>query len=113
MPRQPADSSVFRAIADPTRRAILDRLREGERAAGELAGAFAMSAAAVSQHLGILKRAGLVADRRVGRVRFYRLLPEPLAAVESWVGEYRRFWPERLAALGAYLERLHGEEPGV
>ncbi len=54
-----------------------------------------------------------VADRRVGRVRFYRLLPDPLAAVETWIAEYRRFWPEKLSALGAYLERLHGEEPGV
>ncbi len=113
MPRHAADSSVFLAIADPTRRAILDRLRAGERGAGELAEGFAMSAAAVSQHLGILKRAGLVADRRVGRVRFYRLLPDPLAEVEAWIAEYRRFWPEKLSALGAYLERLHGEEPGV
>ncbi len=113
MPRPPADSSVFLAIADPTRRAILDRLRDGERAVSQLAAGFAMSAAAVSQHLGILKRAGLVADRRVGRVRFYRLCPEPLAEVETWIAHYRRFWPEKLAALGTYLEALHGEEPGV
>ncbi len=113
MPRRAAESSVFLAIADPTRRAILDRLRAGERGAGELAEGFAMSAAAVSQHLGILKRAGLVADRRVGRVRFYRLLPDPLAEVEAWIAEYRRFWPEKLSALGTYLEAMHGKGPGV
>ncbi len=113
MTRRAAHSSVFLAIADPTRRALLDRLREGERAAGELAQGFAMSAAAVSQHLAILKRARLVLDRRVGRIRLYRLLPDPLAEVESWIAEYRRFWPEKLSALGDYLERLHGEEPGV
>ncbi len=113
MPRHPADSSVFLAIADPTRRAILDRLRAGERPVAELAEGFAMSAAAVSQHLAILRRAGLVADRRVGRVRFYRLNPEPLAEVESWIGEYRRFWPEKLSALGTYLEAMHGKGSGV
>ncbi len=110
MSRRAADTSVFHAIADPTRRAMLDRLRAGPRTAGELGAGMPMTAAAVSQHLKVVKGAGLVADERVGRARFYRLLPEPLAEVDAFVEHYRVFWPQKLRALGEYLERSHGAE---
>ncbi len=113
MPRPSAHATVFHAVADPTRRALLDLLRAGERPAGELAECFQMTAAAVSQHLKVLKEAKLVADRRVGRVRLYRLTPEPLREVEEWIGFYREFWPRKLSALGAYLEESDGEGPAV
>jgi len=97
---------VFAAIADPTRRRLLDALRGGERSVGSLAAPFgdAMSRPAVSQHLRVLRRAGLVAERRVGRERRYRLQAAPLAEVADWVGHYERFWADKLAALGRLLD---------
>jgi DNA-binding transcriptional ArsR family regulator len=94
---------VFAAVGDPTRRAVLDMLRRGQLAAGEIARPFRMSRPAISQHLGVLRRAGLVSVRRQGREQIYSLRPEPLRDVYDWVEHYRAFWPEKLEALGAYL----------
>jgi DNA-binding transcriptional ArsR family regulator len=96
--------AVFRALADPTRRAMLDRLRERESSVGELAEPFAMSQPAVSQHLKVLSEAGLVRARRDGRQRLYRLHAAPLREAFDWLERYERFWHRKLDALGAYLD---------
>jgi DNA-binding transcriptional ArsR family regulator len=85
-------TDVFRAIADPTRRALLDRLRAGDLAVSDLAGPFRMTQPAVSQHLRILRDAGLVRAEQVGRQRVYRLNPRPLRDVFEWAGLYRRLF---------------------
>jgi DNA-binding transcriptional ArsR family regulator len=95
---------VFRAIADPSRRRMLDLLATGEAPAQELAAQFDMSFAAVSQHLKVLLDAGLVARRAEGRARIYRLTPEPLHTVEQWTATYRKFWETALDRLGEYLD---------
>ncbi len=95
---------VFRAIADPNRRRILDLLAGGEAPAQELAARFDMSFAAVSQHLKVLLDAGLVARRAEGRSRIYRLTPERLRTVEEWAASYRKFWEAALERLGEYLD---------
>jgi DNA-binding transcriptional ArsR family regulator len=105
MPRPAAHSSPFHAVADPTRRAILDRLRAGGLPVGELAAGFRMSRPAVSKHLGVLRRARLVRERREGRQRVYQLSPEPLSDVAEWVESYRRFWQANLQSLKRHLER--------
>ncbi|HEY9669537.1 MAG TPA: metalloregulator ArsR/SmtB family transcription factor [Coleofasciculaceae cyanobacterium] len=104
MSRPAASADIFQAIADPTRRAILDRLRDGEQAVKQLAQPFDMSMPAISQHLQILCEAGLVQVRKVGRQRLYRLNPEPLKQVSDWVNPYEQFWHEKLDTLGKYLE---------
>ena len=86
-----ADSDVFRAVADYTRRAILDLLRESECTVGELARPFRMTRPAVSQHLRILREVGLVRARRSGREHVYRLNPAPLRSVNSWIARYGQF----------------------
>jgi DNA-binding transcriptional ArsR family regulator len=96
---------VYTAIADPTRRGLLDLLAEGERPVKRLAEPFAMTRPAVSQHLRVLREAGLVTERRVGRERRYRLRAAPLREVDEWVGHFERFWRGRLEALGEHLER--------
>jgi DNA-binding transcriptional ArsR family regulator len=101
-------STVFRAIADPTRREILDRLAVQDEPVMELAKMFDMSMPAVSQHLKVLQEARLVTGRREGRQVFYRLNPKPLREVSQWVNTYERFWKNRLNALGAHLRRKHG-----
>ena len=95
---------VFRAVADPTRRAILDRLRAAELSVNDLAGPFDMSQPAISQHLRVLLDAGLVSERRAGRERLYQLHPERLQEVRDWLRKYERFWRARLVALDSYLE---------
>ncbi|HEY9600165.1 MAG TPA: metalloregulator ArsR/SmtB family transcription factor [Allocoleopsis sp.] len=104
MSRPGASADIFQAIADPTRRAILDRLRDGEQAVKQLAEPFEMSMPAISQHLQVLCDVGLVTQRKVGRQRLYRLNPEPLREVSDWVNPYERFWQEKLDILGKYLE---------
>jgi DNA-binding transcriptional ArsR family regulator len=104
MSRPAASADVFVAIADPTRRALLDQLRIGEQPVKQLAEPFAMSLPAISQHLQVLCEAGLVQIRKVGRQRFYRLNPEPLKQVSNWIANYEQFWQDKLAALGNYLE---------
>lgn len=97
-------SVTFAALSDPTRRAILARLARGEAAAGELAKCFDVSWPAVSRHLRVLKGAGLVVQRREGRVRRCRLEARPLRAAGEWIGRYRRFWTGQLDALAEFLE---------
>lgn len=97
-------ASVFKAIGDPTRRAILDLLAESERSVGELTDAFPMSQPAMSQHLKVLRTAGLVTPRKDGRRRLYRVAPEPLREVYDWVQHYERFWDDKLDALGRFLD---------
>ena len=109
-----AAEQVFAAIADPTRRQMLDMLareRQGELAVKEIQRPFAMSQPAVSQHLRVLERAGLVSQRKEGRFRFYRLEPARLKAAYDWLGHYRRFWEERFARLGALLDTMPEPPP--
>lgn len=101
-----ASSDVFRAVADPTRRAVLELLRESELSATELAEPFLMSQPAISQHLRVLREAGLVSVEKVGRQRKYALNPEPLRAIDDWIAHYRVFWPSRLDRLGKLLEEM-------
>ena len=96
---------VFSALADPTRRAILARLALGESAVGELAQPFDMTLPAISKHLKVLERAGLIARGRDAQRRPCRLAAEPLREVLEWVSDYRQFWDQRLDRLQAYLEK--------
>jgi DNA-binding transcriptional ArsR family regulator len=104
MHRAKASDDVFRAIADPTRRAILDRLRAGPANAGALAADFRSSRPAISKHLRVLRDARLVADRRVGRERVYSVKPLPLQSVVGWLEGYRSFWQSSLTQLKRNLE---------
>ena len=88
--RPPSTAAVFRAVADPTRRAILDMLLGGERTVGEIAERFAVSRPAVSKHLRVLRGARLIRARREGRQRLCALEPEPLRAIDAWLDGYRR-----------------------
>ena len=104
MHRARAHTDVFRAIADPTRRALLDRLRAGSRPVGELAGDFRTSRPAISKHLRVLRQARLVRERREGRLRRYELTPAPLAEADRWIEGYRSFWALNLQSLKRHLE---------
>ncbi|THD77410.1 MAG: ArsR family transcriptional regulator [Phenylobacterium sp.] len=97
--------SPFEAVAEPNRRRILDLLREGERPAGDLVAALAISQPGVSKHLRHLRDAGLVSVRADGQRRLYRVDPKGLAELEAWLAPYRHFWAGRLAALDRHLER--------
>src|SRR5437899_677982 len=103
-------SEAFSALADPTRRAVLDLLRAGTRPAGEIARAFPVSRPAISKHLRILRRAHLVEERREGRHRMYQLNPEPLKAVDSWIEQYRSFWSASLTNLKEFVETEYEKE---
>ena len=94
---------VFEAIAHPVRRDLLDLLANGERSVTDLAGPFPITRPAISQHLRVLREAGLVTERKVGR-RLYQLREAPLFQVSEWARKYDRFWHERFNALGRYLE---------
>ena len=102
--------ATFQALADPTRRAVLDLLRRGSQPAGQIAGAFPVSRPAISKHLRLLRRAHLVREHREGRHRVYQLNPEPLRAVDSWLEQYRSFWSASLANLKAFVEAEHARE---
>jgi DNA-binding transcriptional ArsR family regulator len=99
-------SATFSALADPTRRAILARLALGETSVTELAEPFEMSMPAVSKHLKVLERAGLIARGREAQWRPCRLDAEPLRDAASWIEEYRRFWEESLDRLDEYLRQI-------
>jgi DNA-binding transcriptional ArsR family regulator len=99
-------SIVFAALADPTRRAILERLSSGGATVGELAEPFDMTFAAVSKHLRVLERAGLVQRGRDAQYRPASLDARPLAAAHAWLGDYARFWAGSLDALAAHLTRI-------
>lgn len=99
-------SSTFAALADPTRRAILARLTHGETNVSELAEPFAMSMPAVSKHLKVLERAGLISRGREAQWRPCRLNAAPLKEAASWIAEYRRFWTPYMNALERHLDRM-------
>jgi DNA-binding transcriptional ArsR family regulator len=105
MHRARAHADVFRAIADPTRRAILDRLRAGPAPVNALAAEFEQSRPAISKHLGVLRRARLVSEQRAGRERLYELEPVPLQQVAGWIEGYRSFWQVSLTNLKRHLEK--------
>lgn len=102
--------ATFAALADPTRRAILARLALGETSVGELAEPFDMSLPAVSKHLKVLERAGLIARGREAQWRPARLEAGPLRDVADWIEHYRRFWEQSLDRLGEYLRTLKAKE---
>lgn len=106
MPSAARADAVFEALASPTRRALLDALERGERPVTALVAALDVSQSAVSQQLAVLKRAGLVAERRAGRFRYYRLCARPLARVEAWLRPYRARLEAELDALGRVLDAL-------
>jgi DNA-binding transcriptional ArsR family regulator len=99
---------LFRALGDPSRRAIFERLTRGESAVKDLTARFDISQPAVSQHLAVLREAGLVTERREGRVVFYRIEPRGLKPLIDWMAHYKAFWPERVNKLNALLEEMDG-----
>jgi DNA-binding transcriptional ArsR family regulator len=103
-------SSTFAALADPTRRAILARLARGEATVSELAAPFDLSLPAISKHLKVLQRAGLIEQGRQAQWRPCRLKPEPLRDVSDWIGQYRRYWEESFDRLDEYLRELQAKE---
>ncbi len=100
-------SATFSALAHPTRRAILARLAQGEASVGELAEPFDATMPAISRHLRVLERAGLIVQGRRAQYRPCRLDAEPLREVAGWAEQYRHVWEERLDQLEAYVESLH------
>src|SRR6201989_1982173 len=105
-------STTFSALADPTRRAILARLSSGEASVTELAEPFSMSMPAISKHLKVLERAGLIARGREAQWRPCRLEAAPLKEVEDWVEQYRRFWEQSFDRLGEYLREIQQQGGG-
>jgi DNA-binding transcriptional ArsR family regulator len=99
-----SSEATFNALADPTRRAVLDLLRHGSQPAGQIARAFPISRPAISKHLRLLRRARLVRERRHGRLRLYELDARPLKAIDSWLGGYRMFWQANLTNLKRFIE---------
>lgn len=104
-------STTFAALAHPTRRAILARLAHGEAAVGDLAQPFAISAPAVSKHLKVLQRAGLISQSRQARWRRCRLEAAPLSLAADWVAQYRQHWEARLDRLEDLLQTLQTQPP--
>jgi DNA-binding transcriptional ArsR family regulator len=104
--------ATFHALADPTRRAVLDLLRRGAQPAGQIAEAFPVSRPAISKHLRQLRQARLVVEHRRGRHRYYQLNAAPLKAVDSWLERYRSFWQAHLANLKAFVEEEYARETG-
>lgn len=102
-------SVTFAALADPTRRAILARLTQGEATVTELAKPFHMSLPAISKHLKVLERAGLITRSQAAQWRPCRLEADPLQDAASWIGQYRQFWEENLDRLDDYLTKLQAE----
>jgi DNA-binding transcriptional ArsR family regulator len=96
--------SAFSAIADPTRRAILDLVRQRELSAGDIARRFPVSRPAIAKHVRVLRQAGLLRERRASTQRFYSLDPAALQAVDQWLGPYRLFWAARLVDLKRVVE---------
>ena len=102
---------TFAALADPTRRAILARLAEGDATVGELAEPFAMTLPAISKHIATLERAGLVSKSRDGQRRNCRVTVAPLRNASAWIEDYRRHWETNLDSLSGYLARLQQSNP--
>jgi DNA-binding transcriptional ArsR family regulator len=110
---QPPDtlSTTFAALADPTRRAILARLSQGEASVSDLSKPFSMSAPAVTKHLKVLQRAGLISQSRQAQWRPCKLQAKPLMEAADWVAQYRQHWEERLDRLEDYLQTLQTDTP--
>jgi DNA-binding transcriptional ArsR family regulator len=100
------EAELFRVLSDPTRRAILERLSGGELTATDLREGFAISQPAMSQHLAVLRGAGLVSERREGRFAHYRVDPEGFAPLHAWLARYRDFWPSRIENLKDLLREM-------
>ena len=100
------ETDIFRALPDPTRRAVFERLSAGEMSVSELKAGFEVSQPAISQHLAALRGAGLVTERREGRHAYYRIAPEGLAPLAKWMDRYRAFWPERIGRLKDVLKEM-------
>ncbi|CAN7493869.1 ArsR/SmtB family transcription factor [Mesorhizobium caraganae] len=100
------EAEIFRALADPTRRAVYERLAGGEMSVSELRTGMSVSQPAVSQHLAVLRSAGLVSERRSGRNAYYRADPQGLDPLLGWIERYRAFWPERIERLKAVLKDM-------
>jgi len=106
MTNTPQQFGIYSAIADPTRRALLERLgREGERTVTQLLQPLTISQPAVSKHLRILREAGLVGSRKMGRQRLYVLRSDRLREIHQWVSQFEKYWDAKLDALGEYLEK--------
>jgi len=105
-----SSQAIFNALADPTRRAVLDMLRSGSLPAGRIARAFPVSRPAISKHLRFLRRARLVRERRDGRLRVYELNAGPLRGVDSWISQYRAFWEASLLSLKTFVEAEQARE---
>jgi DNA-binding transcriptional ArsR family regulator len=101
-----AETKIFQALADPSRRAIFEALTRGETAVKDLTARFDISQPAVSQHLATLKEAGLVNARREGRCVYYRVEPRGMKPLIDWIAHYRVFWTERVARLERLLEKM-------
>jgi DNA-binding transcriptional ArsR family regulator len=101
-----AQDRVFRALADPSRRAIFERLTKGEAAVRDLTPRFNVSQPAISQHLAILREAGLVAERRDGRLVYYRVEPKGLRPLVDWIAHYQGFWVDRIERLRTLLAEM-------
>lgn len=111
MPNQSAQlDDVFKALADPTRRAVLERLSRGPASTTDLARPFGMALPSFSQHLRVLEHCGLVRSRKRGRVRTYRLVPRPLDVVEHWLDRQRAMWERRLAQLDDHLRTMEEQQ---
>src|SRR5215468_6060022 len=104
--QQPQLDRVFRALGDPTRRAVLSRLSAGPAPVSELAHPFGMALPSFTQHLDVLEQCGLVRSRKAGRVRTYRLAPRALDVAETWLAKRRALWERRLDQLDDYLDEL-------
>ena len=102
---------VFHALADPTRRAVVERLTGGPAAMTELAQPFKMALPSFSQHLDVLESSGLVRSKKTGRVRTFRLAPRPLKSAEHWMERQHRLWERRLDQLDSFLETLKEKKP--
>src|SRR6266571_4100206 len=103
-------NTVFLALADPTRRAILERLAHGEASGTELARPFSISVPAISKHLRVLKNADLILHRKDGRTHLFRLAARPMREAATWLGHYRQFWEAQLDSLDTYLQVTSEEE---
>jgi DNA-binding transcriptional ArsR family regulator len=101
-------TTTFEVLAEPTRRRILDLLRDRERSVGELVDQLTLSQPGVSKHLRVLREAGLVRVRQDAQRRWYQLDPAPLTEIDAWLAPYRRYWNDRLDALERHLDTDHG-----
>lgn len=111
MPKHQTLDPVFHALANPTRRAVVNRLSHGPATVSDLAEPFEMALPSFMQHISVLERAGLVKSQKEGRIRTCRLDPGPLGSAEDWMAEQRTLWQRRLDQLDDYLLQLHDKDP--